>query len=338
MKAVIIGTGGVGSVGALALQSGGKCEVTVVLRSTYESVSKNGFEFDSVDYGHVKGWFPDHIAKSIEDAEQYGPFDYVVVSTKNIPEVQKTQDLVAPLVKKGTTIVLVQNGIGGEEPVMEAFPDSFVVGGISMIGSANYGGVIHHKIPDELYIGTYDKRPEAQAAMEKFRDAYDASKSKCEIIPNLKYRRWCKLIYNSSLNTTAALTGIDVMRLKLADLHRTVVYPAMYEVRAIAEADLGEKLPEGIEEFMIDSDSGVYYEPSMLVDVKKSQPMEIEVILGNPLRFAEKNNVPAPTLTMLYKLLHGVQFGLLEKKGLVKAPAPGLGPEAYKVITPINVD
>lgn len=294
--------------------------MTVVCRSIYKHVSEHGFEFDSIDYGSIKNWKPSHIAGSVEEAAKLGPFDYVVVSTKNIPEVQKTEDLVRPLIAKDTSIVLVQNGIGGEETLMEAFPENHVIGGISMIGSANYGGKIKHTGPDHLILGTYDKRPGAAEATERFYEAYNASKSKCEVVQNLKYRRWCKLVYNCCYNTTAALTGLDTGRLLFSDLRETVVAPAMREVRAIAEAELGEKLPPKIEERMLDSDEGVYFEPSMLVDVKKNQPMELEVILGNPLRVAKKVGVDAPVLTMLYRLLHGKQFKVLEARGILKVP------------------
>lgn len=99
----------------------------------------------------------------------------------------------------------------------------------------------------------------------------------------------------------------------------------------------GEKLPEGIEKFMIVSDKGVHFEPSMLVDVKKGQPMEIEVILGNPLRIAKKLGVETPVLSMLYRLLHGVQFKLLEQRGVYTVSPSPFDPETVKPLFPLNL-
>lgn len=320
-KILVIGTGGVGSIVALALHSTKKCEVSIIVRSIYDQVSEHGFDFDSCDYGKIEGWKPDHIFKDTEEAKANGPFDYILVSTKNIPEVQKTEDVVRPLVVPGTCIVLIQNGIGGEEQLMEAFPDNYILGGISLVGSANYNGKILHNLPDHESFGTYDKRPEAQEALKQLCDIYGSSKSQCELIENLKYRRWCKLIYNACINTTTAVTGLDCGRMYFSGIREAVVYPAMKEVRAIAEADLQEKLPEGIEKMMAESDNGVYFKPSMLVDVEKGQPIELQAILGNPLRIAKKLGVEAPTLTMLYKLLSGIQFSALERRGIYKIPA-----------------
>lgn len=336
-KAVLIGTGGVGTVAALALEHGGQCEVTIVARSIYETVTKHGFDVESVDYGNIPGWRPSKITDSVSKAAENGPFDFVVVTTKNVPEVQRIEDIIRPLVTPGRAIVLIQNGIGGEEQLMSAFPDSYVIGGISLIGSAIYGNKLQHTHADHLLVGTYDKRAEAQEALKGFFDLYSSSKSKTELVHNLRYRRWTKLVYNSTFNTTAAATGLDVARLLLSDLTYSLVLPAMKELRAIAEAELGESLPEDVEQTTIDSHGGFYFEPSMLVDIKKGQPIEIEVILGNPLRIAKKLGVQAPILTIIYRILHGLQFKALENRGLLAVPTEPFDTANTKPVYPLDL-
>ena len=48
----------------------------------------------------------------------------------------------------------------------------------------------------------------------------------------------------------------------------------------------------------------------MCVDVRKGQLMELEIILGNPMRIAKENNVATPILSTIYPLLKLVQFRL----------------------------
>jgi ketopantoate reductase len=56
---LIIGMGGVGTMAAYALETGGGASVTAVLRSNYAAVEKHGFDIDSIDYGHdIKGFRP----------------------------------------------------------------------------------------------------------------------------------------------------------------------------------------------------------------------------------------------------------------------------------------
>ena len=57
-RVLVVGTGGIGAMSAYALEQGGKAEVTAVLRSNYDVVSKSGFEIDSIQYGKVSGFKP----------------------------------------------------------------------------------------------------------------------------------------------------------------------------------------------------------------------------------------------------------------------------------------
>ena len=65
-KVLLIGSGGVGTMAAYALESGGKAAVTAVLRSNYAAVQKDGFEIDSIQHGSgIKGFRPSASTASI---------------------------------------------------------------------------------------------------------------------------------------------------------------------------------------------------------------------------------------------------------------------------------
>ena len=51
-------------------------------------------------------------------------------------------------------------------------------------------------------------------------------------------------------------------------------------------------------------------EPSMLVDVRMKRPIEVEAILGNTLRIAEKHGLDTPYLELLYTLASARNFEL----------------------------
>lgn len=56
-RILTVGMGGVGTMAAYALETGGKAEVTAVLRFTYNTVEKKGIDMDSIEHGHdIKGW------------------------------------------------------------------------------------------------------------------------------------------------------------------------------------------------------------------------------------------------------------------------------------------
>lgn len=55
---LLVGGGGIGTMTAVNLVAGGKANVTMVLRSNYSVVEKNGFDIKSVDHGEIKNWRP----------------------------------------------------------------------------------------------------------------------------------------------------------------------------------------------------------------------------------------------------------------------------------------
>lgn len=55
---LLVGSGGVGTMAAYALEQGGKASVTAVLRSNYKAVSEKGFQINSIQHGQVKNWKP----------------------------------------------------------------------------------------------------------------------------------------------------------------------------------------------------------------------------------------------------------------------------------------
>ncbi|CAR22291.1 ketopantoate reductase family protein [Lachancea thermotolerans CBS 6340] len=322
-KVLLVGSGGVGTIASYALEYAGKTKVTSVLRSDYDRVLEKGFSINSCDYGNGLIFKPSNIVNSVEASKKHGPFEYVVIATKCLPEVTSMIDVIAPAITKDTAIVLVQNGIGIEMEALTKFPENVVLSGVSMIGSANMGGHIEHESPDMLRIGYFENNNISQSHQEavckRFVDLYQNDKNQCVYDEDVKFSRWRKLVYNACLNPVCALTGVDIGRLEIWGGVDSIIRKAMREVLAIAKSD-GVVLPEDVIEFMIRSDDPVYYRPSMLVDADKRNLLEIEVILGNPVRIARKNKVDVPFLTIIYELLKIVQSRTMEEKGMITIP------------------
>lgn len=309
---------------AYALEYSGKAEVTSVLRSDYDKVVKDGFTIDSCDYGHIECFRTTNIAKSVSDAcENHGPFEYVVLVTKCVPDVTNMVEIIAPAVTEESTVVLIQNGIGIETGFKQKFPGHTILSGVSMIGSANRGAQISHEVSDFVKIGVFYNptlpKEKQDAVCKKFIDIYDNDKIECTFDEDVKFSRWRKLVYNSCLNPVSALVDLDVGRIELFGGDGGLIEQLMNEILAIAKSD-GVDLPEDVIEFMIRSDDPNYYKPSMQVDVEKGNYLEIEVIIGNPLRIAKKNGVSTPALSVIYELLKLVQCRIKEQKGLIVVP------------------
>jgi 2-dehydropantoate 2-reductase len=223
----------------------------------------------------VRNTVPD-IAK-----EDLAPYDYILLSTKNIPDVPPTiANLVAPAIPKTnthTTLVLLQNGLNIEKPFLSSHPNTPVLSGVSLIGSAEPSpGQIVHDEPDKLFIGAFNNPnidPSiSQSHAKDFVTIYSAGhKTQCTHSPNVLHDRWKKLVYNACLNPICAITGLDTGRIRLADgAIDGLVKPAMREIILAAKAAAGVDLDEGLVQWTIDMDPlESYLKPSMQQDLEK---------------------------------------------------------------------
>ncbi|KAK3949831.1 ketopantoate reductase PanE/ApbA-domain-containing protein [Pseudoneurospora amorphoporcata] len=329
LQVLLVGSGAIGTMVAYALEKGGKAEVAAVLRSNFEAVFDNGFTIQSVDHGKIKDWRPTSILDSIPSVNEESwraPYDYVIVTTKNIPDIPPSlPDLIAPAITPGhTAIALIQNGLNIERPFFSVFPTNPVLSGITFMGAIESPpGTINHHNHDRTYIGVFrnpaatpNQKDIAIHAADDLVNAYRACGPNvdCTYEPNVPYSRWRKLLYNASYNGVAAILGIDTSRMRFSEhIIDDLIRPLMQEIRATAKAAAGVELEEELIETMITADGyDKFFKPSMLQDVEKGQFIEFENLVGEPLREAQRAGVATPTLKVVYGLLKGLQFKAME--------------------------
>lgn len=337
---LVVGAGGVGVATAYSLSHSGQSVVSLVVRSDFNHVLENGYQLDSRDYGIVKNWRPDNLFQSAVDAAQSGMFfDYVVVTVKNVPDgpsYGKVSEIIRPIVESNrkisrdrlTNILLVQNGIDIEKELLESFTEVqynlSLLSGVQMIASTKIGpGIIQQKGQDSLSVGPFNPDDlNAVSAAHKFVSIYNNEGcNHVQYDPEVRKSRWNKLLYNATINSTTAIVGLDAVRClefgedrKGTEMH--ILRPAMKEIIAIAASE-GIIVEEKQIDHFISIGRRLVYKPSMCIDNEKRQLMEIEVILGNPVKIAEKNGVAVPTLTILYHLMTLLQAKIKETKGLL---------------------
>ncbi|KAI0512491.1 putative 2-dehydropantoate 2-reductase [Xylaria bambusicola] len=327
-RVLLVGCGGVGTMAAYALETGGRAEVTAVMRSNYSAVERDGIDIDSIEHGHdIRAWRPTAIRKTIPDVneEMLQPFDFILVTTKNIPDVSPAvADIIAPAVTPGkTAIVLSQNGLNIEKPLIERFPTNPVISSVSYISvtETSHGKFLHDD-KDVQKIGPF-YNPHvspgmAEEAARRYIAAYNAA-GKLDVVfdADVKFARWRKLVYNASYNPVSAVLHMDTARMRMSKhIIDDLIQPIMLEIMAAARAN-GVNLPDDVPDKAIRVDpTDNAFKPSMCQDVEKGNLMEIETIVGEPLREGEACNVQMPTLRTIYGILKGMQLAIMEKKGL----------------------
>ncbi|GJE86303.1 ketopantoate reductase PanE/ApbA C terminal-domain-containing protein [Phanerochaete sordida] len=222
---LLVGLGAVGAMYSLILKKSGQASVTVVARSNYDAVSKNGMRFKSRKYGDIEGWKPDRLFAKLEHALDR-PYSHVVVTTKAIPELTRTPDLLAPLLAppyaskhRQPTYVLMQNGLGVERDLYNALKKLNAAEEPRIISTAVWIGttllapdVCEHNDFDRVQMGVYrptttqtTNTPEEEALLREFEGMLTAGGSDATVYPEIQRVKFAKNFWSCILGASAAL-------------------------------------------------------------------------------------------------------------------------------------
>ncbi|KAF2099580.1 2-dehydropantoate 2-reductase [Rhizodiscina lignyota] len=304
---LIFGAGAIGSIYVYILDQAG-ANVTAVCRSNYQAAKEHGFEIMSEKFGHVK--VKSSVVRTVEEASGQ-EWDYVLVCSKAMCGSRPTTaEILKPVVGAKTAIVLLQNGISIEEEYIEAYPSNPVISVVVYLPATQLAsGIIKMGDLEYLEVGTYpsDAPSSHKEAASAFCDLIKAGKGHAILYDDVQPRRWSKLIVNAPWNPLCALArSTDVAFMNASPQATDVVWSVMKEIVAIANALGYAEINEEEAAFQLGRakaripDKGI--EPSMLADIWLGRAMEVEAIVGNTVRIAEKKGVPAPGLTMIYVL------------------------------------
>jgi 2-dehydropantoate 2-reductase len=294
---LLVGTGAVGSYyGARLAQAGAR--VSALCRSDYAVVKKKGIAIKSVsgDY-HFK---PEEVVNAID--EYRSDPDYIIVATKVLPEIN-IPDMIRKKVSPPASIVLLQNGIDIEEPVASAFPENELISAIAFISvSRPEYGLIDHKDYGSIRLGRYPSG--GSDKIELLAGLFRKGGVPCEIESDIITARWRKLMWNAPFNPISVLAGgADTREMIEYEPALMLARAVMEEVRALAEKTGHPLPPSSIDKIINDTRSMTPSRTSMLQDYDQNRPMEVEAILGNAVRIAQRHAVPVPHIESLYGLL-----------------------------------
>lgn len=299
--------------------------MSLIARSNYKAISESGVALQTHSFGDYT--FHPHAAyPSVQAAsEAEGSWDYVFVTTKALPDVSDDAAMIAPLVGERTCIVLIQNGVGVEEPFRKRFPSTPIVSAVTVVSAEQTSpGVIRQNRWTRISIGPYtDGLATGPPALQQ-RSAGCASRLKGwwtdlgkirDVDPHdeigLQTVRWHKLTINAAFNPSSVLSGGQGNASMVMDPElRLHLSGLMQEIWDAVPKILGRGFPDSMarpEKIIKSTERNVGAKPSMLLDWDAGRPLEIEVILGNPVKIARERGVELPRLQTLYALIKSAQ-------------------------------
>jgi 2-dehydropantoate 2-reductase len=302
-RIAVVGVGALGGYYAGKLIHRDQAEVHLLLRSDYDAVRKGGLQIRS-----YQGDFhlPAERLNAHRDPREVPTPDVVLVALKSTGN-DAFDSLIRPLLRNETAILTLQNGLGNEDKLADLFGAQRVMGGMAFVCINRLSpGVIHHIDHGFLKIGEYTPRGErargSSPRVRQIAELFRAAGVQCDVLEDLRRGRWEKLLWNIPFNGFGAVLDLTTDLLINHEAGMELLVRIMQEVRAIAAAD-GAELPESLIQTQIERTRTMgAYQSSSQVDRRQGRAMEIEAILGEPLRRAEQLGVPAPTLATLYPM------------------------------------
>lgn len=289
MKIAILGAGALGCYYGAKLAAAGE-DVSFIMRSAYEPVLKNGLVVDSKD-----GDFTLPHPSVFRTSAEAGPADLVILTWKTTANDHLAEAL-PPLLKEGTRLVTLQNGMGNAEAAAQYMPAANVYIGLCFVcAMMPEPGRIVHLEGGDIQFAPFLPSPEGLAGARELAELFARAGIRTRAFEQAEQIQWCKLTWNIPFNGLCLAHGgisIDELFAMPGELQRAEAI--MREVCLTAEMR-GYKLPEDIVRHQMERTASMgAFVPSSAVDYQKNRPIEYDAIWGKTLEKAREVHAPVP--------------------------------------------
>jgi 2-dehydropantoate 2-reductase len=315
MKICVFGAGAIGGLMAAKLAAANAAEVTIIARGPHlAAMQASGLKLLSEGTETIVH------PRCVATPEEAGPQDAVIVTLKAVG-LPGAAPQIAKLLGPETSIVSAVNGIpwwyfhriggahegrrvesvdpGGE--VSRLLPPERAIGCIVYpAAEVPEPGVIDHGYGDRFTLG--EPSGERTPRVEALAKALVAGGFKAPVRPKIRDEIWVKLWGNLAFNPISALTLNTLDQLTGDHGQREVARNMMLEAQAIGEA-LGVRFAIDVDKRIAGAAEVGAHRTSMLQDLERGRPMEIEALLGVVVEFADLTGLPAPTCRTVLALL-----------------------------------
>ena len=253
------------------------------------------------------------LVEASDDPAELADADLVIVATK----ATQLEEAAAQLSGRspGAVVMTVQNGLGAEEVVRRHGDWPLISAVTFMSGVRRSDTHVEYELDTPTWMGPYAGTHTRLELVEEVHGLLVDSGLRGEVFPDLLPAQWSKLIFNASVNTVAAVTGLPHVALFAREEEPTdlghLVHGLVDEGKRVAAA-AGVSLYEDPWEMNLHAvergetaKSDYAHVPSMLEDVLARRPTEVDAITGALVREAERLGVPTPLHSTMYRLVKG---------------------------------
>ncbi|MGA8868199.1 MAG: 2-dehydropantoate 2-reductase [Candidatus Sulfotelmatobacter sp.] len=297
-KVCIIGCGAIGSLYAAHLARVAEVWAFVRREDHARALNQNGLRVTGAHDFSVT-------LKATTNPNEVPDCDLGIVATK-ATQVKDSFRPVGGHFDKGA-VLSAQNGIGSEE-IIAGLSHGYVIRGTTFMSGTRHSDThVQYELDTPTWMGPFEQTGTPYPVVKDAADLIVAGSLKAQALKDAKPAQWAKLIFNSSVNSVAALTGLPhsphfADETGFSDLGH-LLHALIDEGKRVAEA-AGIHLHEDPWE-MNKLGAMTNHPPSMLYDIRHQLVTEIDFLSGALAREAERVGVSAPLHTAVYRLIKG---------------------------------
>ena len=310
----IYGAGAVGSNFAVRLAQAGE-SVSVVARGEHlAAIEANGIRLIAGE---------EELQASVRasaNPRELGRQDLVIVTLKG-PSLAGIVDDIKPLLGADTPIIFAMNGIlwwyfygldaPGEERRLERLdpggrwwneigPERIIGGVAYSANEVTSPGVVENRSSNRNQLRIGEPTGESSARVSEVNAVLEKA-GMAAPVSDIRATVWEKLLANIAYGPIACLTGSTITEILQQPVLKALATEVMGEAIATAAA-LGTRLDVTAED-RIASTKSTGHKPSILQDLERGRPMEIDAIVAVPQSMAKSAGVNTPALDRISALL-----------------------------------
>src|SRR6476661_2734395 len=200
MKRVcIIGCGAIGSLYAAHLARVAEVWVLVRRKEQAEALNRDGLTVSGTHNFSVT-------LRATDNPRGLPEFDFGIVATK-ATQVKESIAAAGDRFNRGA-LISAQNGLGSEEIIAEYTRGQVIRGTTFMSGTRHSDTHVQYELDTATWIGPYEPGHTPYAVVQQAAELIVAGGLKAEALQDARPAQWSKLIFNASVNSVSALTGL----------------------------------------------------------------------------------------------------------------------------------
>ncbi|KAL6880983.1 ketopantoate reductase PanE/ApbA domain-containing protein [Trichoderma novae-zelandiae] len=300
------------------LQATNACDVTLVWKSGFEHVAQYGISFKSTTFGNER-FKPRHVVRNPEDAagNRDGPFDYVILCVKALPDVYDLAAVIESVVTPQHTCILLNttHSLGIETAIEERFPTNVVLSLVSGAELTQLGqSEFEHKGSTDVWVGPANRNAcIPQSIQEDMAQAISLTLSSgqvnSQVSPNIRQQQYERVIGPIAFHPISVIFETSSHGALLEKMGvKDMVSEVIDELLRVAEANGCKFAPTFKQTIMDEMTRPNQPESIMWQDFVARRPMEVETYLGSPIKLARDAKVHVPRIETLYAILHNLNI------------------------------